>query len=53
LLTDAHDTLKWTYPHALIEAVPTTYRPPRTHRRDRIRVVFDPTTALVREIVIG
>ena len=53
LLIDANDTLRFQYPHAVIETIPKTARLDPTHRRDRIRVLFDPETALVTEILLG
>jgi len=53
LLIDANDTLRFHYPHAVVETVPKTARLDPTHRRDRIRVLFDPETALVTEIILG
>ena len=53
LITDAVDTLRFNYPHAVVEASPVTWRIPPVRRRDRIRVLFDPKTARVTHITIG
>jgi hypothetical protein len=45
--TEVVDTLRMTYPHATIEALPSTTGVSRDVRRDRIRVRFDPETARV------
>jgi hypothetical protein len=53
LLIDANDTLRFHYPHAVIETMPNTARIEPTQRRDRIRVLFDPKTAMTTDIILG
>jgi len=53
LLIDANDTLRFQYPHAVIETMPNTARIEPTQRRDRIRVLFDPKTAKTTDIILG
>jgi len=53
LVTDAVDTLRFNYPHAVVEASPVSWGIPPIRRRDRIRVLFDPKTARVTHITIG
>jgi hypothetical protein len=48
--TDVVDSLRFTYPHATIESLPSTAGVSRDARRDRIRVRFDPITARVVSI---
>ena len=44
---DAVDSLRFKYPHAVIEATPTSASIPTDRRQDRIRVWFDPVTAKI------
>lgn len=53
LLTDVVDTMRFNYPHAVVEARPVTYGEPSVRRRDRIQVLFDPQTARVTNVIIG
>jgi len=50
LVTDAVDTLRFTYPHATIEATPSVASVASDKRQDRIRVWFDPATARVDRV---
>jgi hypothetical protein len=52
-LMDATDSLRFNYPHALVETVPNTYGLSPIKRRDRIRVLFDPKTAKTTQIILG
>jgi len=53
-LGDVTNSLRWTYPHAVVETQPITAPIPRgTRRRDRIRVLFDPETGLTRRLILG
>ena len=52
--TEVVDGLRFRYPHATIEALPSTAGVSRDRRSDRIRVRFDPITARVASVpVIG
>lgn len=53
LVTDVNDTLKFRYPHAVVETSPINYKIPPIRRLDRIRVSFDPETARVVAITVG
>ncbi len=48
--TEVVDSLRVQYPHATIEALPSTTAISTDRRRDRIRVRFDPITARVTSI---
>ena len=48
--TEVVDTLRMQYPHATIEAIPSTAGVSHDLRQDRIRVRFDPDTARVASI---
>lgn len=48
--TEVVDTLRMQYPHATIEAIPSTAGVSLDLRRDRIRVRFDPESARVASI---
>lgn len=50
LMTDAVDSLRFAFPHATIEATPTSASISADRRQDRIRVWFDPTTSRVDRI---
>ena len=52
-LMDATDSLRFNYPHALVETVPNTWGIPPVKRRDRIRVLFDPKTGKTTNIILG
>jgi len=52
-LMDATDSLRFNYPHAMVETVPNTYGIPPTKRRDRIRVLFDPKDGRTTHIMLG
>jgi hypothetical protein len=53
-LGDATNSLRWQYPHAVVETQPNTAPvPPTARRRDRIRVLFDPSTAITTHIMLG
>jgi hypothetical protein len=52
-LMDVTDSLRFNYPHALVETVPNTWGIPPVKRRDRIRVLFDPKTSRVTQIILG
>jgi hypothetical protein len=53
LVSDVADSLRFEYPHAVVEVSPVTYKIPPTRRMDRIRVSFDPSTARVVAITVG
>jgi hypothetical protein len=53
LLTDVTDTLRFNYPHAVVETTPVGYLIPSSRRRDRIRVSYDPKTARVVSVTLG
>lgn len=53
LLADVTDTLRFHYPHAVVETTPNTYAIPPTRRRDRIRVLFDVSSGRVTHIMLG
>jgi len=53
LVTDAVDSIRFNYPHAVVETSPNTWGIPPVKRRDRIRVLFDPKTARVTHITVG
>lgn len=48
--TEVVDALRMTYPHATVEAWPSTAAIPRDHRPDRIRVRFNPDSARVDSV---
>lgn len=51
---DATNSLRFEYPHALVETQPNTAPVhPEARRRDRIRVLFDPSTARTTHIMLG
>jgi len=53
-LGDATNSLRWTYPHAVVETQPINAPIDRgTRRRDRIRVLFDPQTGETRRVILG
>lgn len=52
-LMNATDSLRFKYPHAMVQTHPDTYGIPPTKRRDRIRVVYDPSTAKTTHIMLG
>ncbi len=53
LVTNVNDTLRYRYPHAVVETSPVGFKIPPIRRMDRIRVSFDPKTARVVAITVG
>ena len=49
-LTDAVDSLRFKYPHATVQSTPSTAAVSADRRQDRIRVWFNPHTALVDRV---
>jgi hypothetical protein len=52
-LGDATNSLRWEYPHAVVETQPNTAPIPRIRRRDRIRVLFDPESGATTHVLLG
>lgn len=52
-LGDATNSLRWEYPHAVVETIPHTAAIDPIRRRDRIRVLFDPETGATTRVLLG
>jgi hypothetical protein len=52
-LGDATNSLRWEYPHAVVETIPDTASLDPIRRRDRIRVLFNPETGMTSKILLG
>ena len=52
-LDDATNTLRYEYPHAVVETQPHTAPIAPIRRRDRIRVLFDPETGKTTRLLLG
>lgn len=52
-LGDATNSLRWEYPHAVVETQPETAAIDPIRRRDRIRVLFDPETGKTTRVLLG
>lgn len=52
-LGDATNSLRWEYPHAVVETQPENAPIPEIRRRDRIRVLFDPETGRTTRLILG
>jgi hypothetical protein len=52
-LGDATNSLRWEYPHAVVETSPDTAAIDPVRRRDRIRVLFDPETGATTRLMLG
>lgn len=52
-LGDATNSLRWEYPHAVVETQPDTAAIEPVRRRDRIRVLFDPESGKTTRVMLG
>lgn len=52
-LGDATNSLRWEYPHAIVETQPNTASIDPIRRRDRIRVLFDPENGQTTNVMLG
>jgi hypothetical protein len=52
-LGDTTNSLRWEYPHAVVETQPETAAIDPIRRRDRIRVLFDPATGATTRLMLG
>jgi len=52
-LGDATNSLRWEYPHAVVETQPDTAAIDPIRRRDRIRVLFNPETGNTSRLMLG
>lgn len=52
-LGDVTNSLRWEYPHAVVETQPDTAAIDPIRRRDRIRVLFSPETGKTSRLMLG
>jgi hypothetical protein len=52
-LGDVTNSLRFEYPHAVVETTPDTAAIDPVRRRDRIRVLFDPETGATTRLMLG